>query len=450
MPPGLLGKIAGVSQCPEPQAGRGECGEGSLLGEATAAVGAGSDPYWVTGGKVYLTGPYDGGPFGLSIVVPTTAGPYTLTGNGGYGKEVVRASIRVNPSTAQVTVLSDPLPSIIEGIPLDIRTVTVTVNRPEFMFNPTNCEPLSVAGAFSSTAGASAGVSSPFKAANCAGLAFKPSFMASTQGATSKAGGASLVVKVTQKAGEADIHKVDLALPKALPARLTTLQKACTEAQFNANPAGCPPGSFIGTATAVTPVLNVPLTGPAILVSHGGEAFPDVEFILQGEGVEIVLDGKTDIKGGITYSKFETVPDAPIGSFETTLPEGPHSALAAPGGSLCGQTLAMPTVITGQNGAQITQSTAIAVTGCGPAIEVVKQKRSAGKVLLTLRSTVAGTLTITGRGVKKAKRALAAGEHQLEATLTNTGRNRRTIKLEIVLKSGKSTLRKVVKTSANH
>ncbi len=448
MPPGLLGKIAGIPLCPEPQAGRGECGEGSLLGEASTAVGAGADPYWVTGGKVYLTGPYNGGPFGLSVVVPTTAGPFTLTGNAGYGKEVVRASIRVNPSTAQVAVLSDALPSIIEGIPLDIRTVNVTVNRPEFMFNPTNCESLSVSRTISSTAGASASASSPFEAANCATLPFKPSFTASTQGSTSKAGGASLVVKVAQKNGEADIHKVDLALPKALPARLTTLQKACTEAQFNANPAGCPPGSFIGTATAVTPVLNVPLTGPAILVSHGGAAFPDVEFILQGEGVEIVLDGKTDIKGGITYSKFETVPDAPIGSFETILPEGPHSALAAPGGSLCGRSLAMPTTITGQNGALIKQSTAISVTGCTPAIVLVSKKRSGGKVLLTLRSTVAGTLTVTGRGVKEAKRGLAAGEHQIAVSLTNAGRNRGTVELEIVLKSGKSTLRKVVKASA--
>ena len=196
-------------------------------------------------------------------------------------------------------------------------------------------------------------MSSPFKAANCAALPFKPSFMASTQGTTSKAGGAALVVKVTQKAGAADIHKVDLALPKALPARLTTLQKACTETQFNANPAGCPPGSLIGTATAATPLLNAPLTGPAYLVSHGGEAFPDVEFILQGEGVEIVLDGKTDIKGGITYSKFETVPDAPFSAFETVLPAGPDSIFTRSPSpkasySLCKAGLAMPTTITGR------------------------------------------------------------------------------------------------------
>ncbi len=426
MPPGLLGRIAGIPQCPEPQAGRGECGEGSLLGEATTAVGAGPAPYWVKGGKVYLTGPYNGGPFGLSIVVPTTAGPFTLTGNGGPGREIVRASIRVNPNTAQITVVSDPLPTILEGIPLDIRTVNVTVNRSGFMFNPTNCESLSLSGTITSTAAASAGVSSPFEAANCAALPFKPSFTASTQGKTSKANGASLVVKVAQKSGEANIRKVDLQLPIALPSRLTTLQKACTEAQFNANPAGCPEGSFIGTAKAVTPVLNVPLVGPAILVSHGGAAFPDVEFVLQGEGVEIVLDGKTDIKKGITYSEFETVPDAPISSFETVLPEGPHSVLAAYG-SLCSQNLVMPTTITGQNGAQVTQSTNITATGCGtPSIKITKAKVKGNTVLVTVTTSQPGTVTVSGSGLKTTRETFGAGgAHQLKVSLTKNGRTAR-------------------------
>lgn len=154
-----------------------------------------------------------------------------------------------------------------------------------------------------------------------------------------------------------------------LPSRLTTLQKACAEAQFAANPAGCPAASDIGTARASTPVLASPLTGPAYLVSHGGASFPDVELVLQGEGVEIVLDGKTDIKGGITYSRFETVPDAPIGRFEAILPEGPHSILttdiaASAHGSICGRALTIPTIITGQNGKQVKQSTKVAITGC--------------------------------------------------------------------------------------
>ena len=167
------------------------------------------------------------------------------------------------------------------------------------------------------------------------------------------------------------------------------------------------------------------------------------------EGVTIVLDGKTQIKKGVTYSHFETVPDAPISSFETSLPEGPHSVLGAyvppnANGSFCGLNLAMPTTIEGQNGAHVTQSTTIAVTGCKPAISIVKKQRSRGNLLLTLRSTVAGMLTITGGGAKTTRLTVAAGEREIKVALTNAGRQRREIKLAIVLHSGKITLSKVV------
>jgi hypothetical protein len=205
--------------------------------------------------------------------------------------------------------------------------------------------------------------------------------------------------------------------PQILPSRLTTIQKACLAATFEANPAGCPEGSDIGTATAHTPVLNTPLTGPAYLVSHGGAAFPDVEYVLQGEGVTIILDGKTDIKKGVTYSRFETVPDAPVTSFETILPEGPQSALTTekPGQTnLCGTTktvtvkkkitrrvhgkptkltittkktittpltLTIPTVITGQNGAIISQNTKVTVTGCPKPKPAAKSKAAKSKTV---------------------------------------------------------------------
>jgi hypothetical protein len=418
MPPGLLGKIAGIPQCPEAQANAGTCSPASRIGTATAAAGAGSNPFWQSG-PVYLTGPYKGAPFGLSVVVPAKAGPYNL------GNIIVRTAISIDPHTAQITVVSDPLPQSVDGVPLRLKTVNVTVDRPEFMFNPTSCEPTQIAATLTGNGGASVPVSSRFQAAGCSSLPFKPAFSASTQAKTSKANGASLVVKVAQKSGEANIHKVDLQLPLALPTRLTTLHGACTEAQFNTNPAGCPAASIIGTATAVTPVLSVPLTGPAYLVSHGGAAFPDVEFILQGQGVTIVLDGKTDIKKGITYSRFETVPDAPISSFETSLPEGPHSVLAA-NGKLCGQSLAMPTTITGQNGRQVTQSTNIAVTGCGkPSIKITKAKIKGNTVLVTVTTTQLGAVTVSGNGLKTIKKTLAAGAHQLKVSLTKNGRTAR-------------------------
>ncbi|HEY2283801.1 MAG TPA: hypothetical protein VGH60_09670 [Solirubrobacteraceae bacterium] len=368
-PPGLLGSLRNVVQCPEPQAAKGECGPESLIGEATTTVGAGPHPYMVHGGRVYLTGPYNNGPFGLSIVVPTTAGPFTLTGNGGFGREIVRASIRVDPHTAQITVLSDPLPTIIQGIPLQIRTVNVTVDRPGFTFNPTNCSQLASSATFTSTKGATSTTTSPFYASNCASLPFHPSFTAFTAGRTSKARGASLTVKVGSGGGQANIAKVKVALPLQLPSWLPTLQKACVDSVFDTNPAACPAGSAVGIATASTPVLAHSLTGPAYLVSHGGVAFPDLEIVLQGEGITLVLDGNTNIKKGITTSTFNTVPDAPVSTFELVLPQGPGHVLAtnlpvSANNSLCGQTLRMPTEIIGQNGVVIHQSTTITATGC--------------------------------------------------------------------------------------
>jgi hypothetical protein len=367
MPVGLLGMLSSVPLCGEPQAAQGTCPEASRVGSAGAAVGSGSHPFVVNGGRAYLTGPYAGSPFGLTVVVPAVAGPFNL------GNVVVRSAIDVDPHSGQVTITSDPLPQMLDGVPLRLQGLNVTVDRPGFTFNPTNCAAQQVAVTAEAAQGAVAHPSAPYAAEGCRSLPFKPSFKVSTQARTSKARGASLTVRVAERPGEANIQKVDLRLPVALPARLTTLQKACTAAQFEANPAGCPAASVIGTAKAITPVLKTPLQGPAYLVSHGGAAFPDVEFVLQaderGGEVQIVLDGKTQIKKGITYSRFETVPDAPIGSFETVLPQGPHSALgtnipAKAKNSLCGQRLVVPTTLTGQNGAVVKQSTKVTVTGC--------------------------------------------------------------------------------------
>jgi hypothetical protein len=384
-PPGLLGVLSGVPLCGEAQANAGSCSAASQIGYTTVGAGPGPTPmYLPEAGRprdpVYLTGGYKGAPFGLSVVVPAIAGPFNL------GTVVVRAAISIDPRTAQITIVSDPLPSILEGIPLQIRTVNVTVDRPGFMFNPTDCEAAKVDATITSTQGAASAVSSPFQAANCATLPFKPKLTASTKGNGKSGGsGASLTVKIATKQGprvkagegEANIRKVDVSLPHALSSRLTTLQKACLEAQFAANPAGCPKESDVGTAIANTPVLPVPLSGPAYLVSHGGEAFPDLVLVLQGDGVEVVLTGNTQIKKGITYSKFETVPDAPISSFSLELPEKKFSVLGAIV-NLCksAKTLVMPTSITAQNGAVVTQSTKVAVTGCKkvPAKKAVKKK----------------------------------------------------------------------------
>jgi hypothetical protein len=367
MPPGLLGTLSSVKLCEEAQADAGTCGPESLIGETTVSVGLGGNPYTVKGGKVYITGPYDGAPYGLSIVNPAKAGPFNL------GQVVVRAKIEVNPENAALTITSDAsgpyaIPQIIDGIPLQIKHVNVSVDRPDFTFNPTNCAPQEIGGSLTSSQGAVSTLHVPFQVTNCAVLKFKPIFSVSTSGKTSRAKGASLNVKLTYpKAAfgtQANIGKVKVDLPKQLPSRLTTLQKACPDSVFNANPAACPVDSRIGTATATTPVLPVHLEGPAYFVSHGGAKFPELIVALSGEGVTVYLHGETFIsKQGITSSTFRTIPDVPIGTFELHLPQGPDSALAA-NGNLCASKLIMPTIFVGANGVSLKQSTPITATGC--------------------------------------------------------------------------------------
>jgi hypothetical protein len=204
---------------------------------------------------------------------------------------------------------------------------------------------------------------------NCANLKFAPKFQVSTSGKTSKAAGASLAVKLSYPSAPlgtyANIAKVKVDLPKQLPSRLTTLQKACLAAVFEANPASCPPGSIVGHAKAIVPNIPVALEGPAYFVSYGSAAFPSLTMVLQGYGVTIDLVGSTFIKNGITSSTFNTVPDAPVGSFELTLPEGKYSALAA-NANLCTSKLTMPTTFTAQNGQVIHQNTTIKTTSCTP------------------------------------------------------------------------------------
>jgi hypothetical protein len=366
LPPGLAAMLSKVTLCPEPQASQGACPPESQIGRTTVTAGLGPNPFTPPEGKVFITGPYKGAPFGLSIVSPAVAPPFDL------GTVIVRSKILIDRTTAAVTVDSDPLPLRLRGIPLQLQHIHVIVERPgnqEFQFNPTNCSPMKVEGTLTGAQGATSPASSNFQVANCGALPFKPKLTASTKGNASKANGASFTVKVQSTPGQANIAKTRLVLPIALPSRLTTIQKACRDTVFEVNPAACDEGSNIGSATVHTPVLKNPLTGPAYLVSHGNAAFPDVEFVLQGEGITLILDGQTDIKKGITTSTFNAVPDAPVTTFETTLPQGPHSALTSnvpvsKKFSLCGTKLVMPTTITGQNGVVIKQETPVPVTGC--------------------------------------------------------------------------------------
>jgi len=366
-PPGISAGLQGVKLCEEPQAANGECPAASQIGQVIASAGLGNDPYSVEDGKAYITGPYKGAPFGVDVVVPAVAGPFNL------GTEVVRSKVDVDPTTAQLTVVSDPFPTILDGIPLQLQHINVTVNRPGFVFNPTSCEPMKLTGELESSEGATANVASPFQVTNCAALSFKPEFKVSTAAKTSRTEGASLHVTLTlpstPRGTAANVAKVKVSLPKQLPSPLKTLQKACTEKVFAENPANCPKASNVGEANVSTPVLEGGLTGPAYFVSHGGAKYPELIMVLTGEdGVTVQVHGETFIsKAGITTATFATVPDVPFSTFELNLPEREYPALSA-NGNLCqaqaAGKLLMPTEMVGQNGLVISQSTKISVTGC--------------------------------------------------------------------------------------
>jgi hypothetical protein len=420
LPPGLVGKIPAIPQCAEAPANAGTCPVASKIGTATVTAGSGTPfPF---AGNVYLTGPYQGAPYGLSIAVPVVAGPFNL------GTEVTRSKIEVDPKTARVIVVSN-VPTIRGGIPTRLRSLSVAITAQNYILNPTNCGVLATESTLTSTLGATQNVSSPFQVEGCSALAFKPSFKASSTGKTSKANGASLETTINQPAGQANIKSVLVQLPKQLPSRLTTLQKACPEATFAANPSSCPAGSLVGGARANTPVLPGKMTGPAYLVSHGGAAFPDLDLVLEANGVRVIVVGNTDIKKGITTTNFATTPDVPVTSITVNLPTGPHSALAA-NGDLCARPLVMPTTIIGQNGKQIKQNTKINVTNCG--VKIIGHKVVRNTAYVTVKTFAAGRVTGTGANLNTVSQRLGRAQNStLKIPLSRRASRHRPLRIRV-------------------
>jgi hypothetical protein len=358
LPPGLMGMLAQVPTCGEPAASLGSCPQSSLVGSAVVGAGAGGAPLQLTG-SIYLTGPYGGAPFGLSIVVPAIAGPFNL------GTIVVRAQIKVAPADLHLQIVTDPLPQILSGIPLRVRTMNLDVNRPGFIVNPTNCSPMSVGAAIESVQGASASASSPFQVSGCLGLPFSPKLAAATPAGASRRGdGAGLDIKVTgAQRGYANLQTMIINLPKPLKARLSAVQQACVAATFTNDPAACPPYSAVGSATVATPMLAAPLAGPVYMVYYKGVKYPKLVMVLQGSGVEVRLTGSLSVSKEIISTKFRSLPDVTMSLFELDLPKGAHSALGATE-DLCAKSQAMSYTAAAQSGTQRTGAVRVAVEGC--------------------------------------------------------------------------------------
>jgi uncharacterized repeat protein (TIGR01451 family) len=327
LPPGLIGKLAGIPYCPEPAlaaaaaaTGAAEraapaCPPASQVGITDAAAGAGPDPFHIAG-TAYLAGPYKGAPLSLAIVTPALAGPLDL------GTVLVRAALYVDPTSAQIHVVSDPLPLKIvkggDGFLLDLRSVTVQMNRPDFTLNPTSCDPMAVAGVVGGAGGAVANVSSRFQVGNCDKLAFKPKLSLSLKGGTRRTKFPALKAVLTYpKGSNANIAKAQVTLPHSAFLEQGHIKTVCTRPQLASHT--CPAASIYGRATAVTPLLDKPLSGPVYLGVGFGHKLPDLVADLNGQ-IEVLLNGKVDTgKEDGLRNTFVTVPDAPVSKFTLEL-----------------------------------------------------------------------------------------------------------------------------------
>jgi len=333
LPPGVLANLADVPSCPDSaivaaasRSGAAEkaspsCPQTSKLGVADVGAGAGPTPYYAQG-NVYWAGPYKGAPFSLAIVTPATAGPYDL------GTVVVRVPLRVDPETARVSAVSDPIPSILQGIPLDIRSISFRIDRPDFTFNPTNCDPFSVEAAETSTLGRSAKLANRFQVGDCGRLRYSQNTSFRLKGATHRGAHPRLRAVITYPPGEyANTARVSVALPHSEFLEQSHIRTICTRVQFTAD--SCPKGSIYGEATVTSPILGYALTGHVYLRSSS-HALPDLVLALEGppsQPLKIAAVGRIDsVHGGIRVT-FDSIPDAPLGKVVVTMDGGKRGLL---------------------------------------------------------------------------------------------------------------------------
>ncbi len=303
------------------------CPAASQVGTVTVGAGAGVNPFYTSSGRAYLAGPYKGAPLSLAVVAPAVAGPFDL------GSVVVRNALRIDPASAQITAVSDPLPQILHGIPLDLRDVRVKLDRPDFTLNPTSCEPMQIGSSIASTTGAIANPSSHFQVAGCDRLGFKPKLSLKLSGATHRAAHPALraVLTMPRKGTSANISGASVLLPTTELLENAHIRTICTRVQYTAEGgggAGCPKGSVYGYARAWTPLLDQPLEGPVYLRANGGEReLPDLVASLGGQ-IHIDLVGYVDGVHGRIRNRFLTAPDAPVSKFELRMEGGKKGLLA--------------------------------------------------------------------------------------------------------------------------
>jgi uncharacterized repeat protein (TIGR01451 family) len=363
-PPGFSAKLAGVPYCSEAaiaaasgRSGAAElsspsCPAASQLGTVTVAAGPGTNPY-NTQGKAYLAGPYKGAPLSMETITPAIAGPFDL------GVVAVRAALYVNPETAQVTVKTDQLPTILDGVPLKLRSITARIDRQNFTLNPTNCSPMSVTASVAGSNGATAHPSSSFQVGDCKALGFKPDLKLSLKGGTKRSKHPALKATLTYPKGNyANIATAVVSLPHSEFLAQNHIKTICTRVQFAADQ--CPAGSIYGYVTATTPLLDKPLEGPLYLRSSS-HPLPDLVAALHGQ-IDVDLVGRIDSKNGGIRTTFDAVPDAPVSKFVLTM-QGGKKGLLENSKNLCASVNKADVKFTAQNG-KTSNSTPVLTNSC--------------------------------------------------------------------------------------
>ncbi|HEX5713417.1 MAG TPA: hypothetical protein VFX85_08905 [Solirubrobacterales bacterium] len=371
LPKGLLGKLAGIAYCSDGalaaaagRSGKAEqasasCPGASRVGSVNVGAGAGSNPLYVDG-EAYLAGPYKGAPLSLAVITPAVAGPFDL------GTVVIRNALNVDPETAQIHAVSDPLPTILQGIPLDIRSIALRMDRPSFTLNPTSCDPMSVLAGVTSVFNQTASLSNRFQVGGCNALTFKPKLAIDLKGGTKRSKYPALKATLTARPGDANIGRAQVTLPKSQFLEQSHIRTICTRVQYAAN--ACPPASVYGKATAWSPLLDQPLSGPVYLRSSSNP-LPDLVAKLDGQ-IHIDLVGRIDSVKERLRSTFESVPDAPVSKFVLEM-EGGKKGLLVNNRDLCRSTNKADVQLDGQNGTAA-DSTPVVTNDC-------KKKQRKGK-----------------------------------------------------------------------
>ncbi len=362
-PPGLVAKLAGTPACSEAGIAQAQsrtasgdgaleqsdpsCPDTSKVGVVHVGAGAGPAPYYVTG-NVYLAGPYKNQPLSFVIITPAVAGPFDL------GVVVTRVAIAIDPTTAQITATADPIPDHLtvdgDGFPLDVRSVQMKLDKPDFTLNGSSCDPTSISGSLLSTQSQTASLSEPFQLAECANLGFKPRLGMRLRGGHFRNGHPAFTSVLNARAGDANIGKASVILPPSMQLDQSHIQAPCTRPQFAADQ--CPAASIIGSVVATSPLLDYKLTGPVYLRT-GDNPLPDMVLDLHGpasQPIRIDQVGKIDTVHARLRTTFQGVPDAPISQAIIRLVGG-HKGLLVNNTNLCKQPNRAAVFLDGHNNA---------------------------------------------------------------------------------------------------